>query len=274
VDGLAPERIGGDSATVRITWWGHSTVCVEDSGVRLLTDPVITDRVAHLRRRRGSSPTPDDLGELDAVLVSHLHADHLHLPSLRRIVGEATTVVLPAGGARFVRTALGVRFAPRCVELGVGEEVRIGAVRVRAVPAAHDGRRGPWSRHRAEAVGYLVDGAATTWFAGDTGLFPGMAGLGPVDLALVPVGGWGPSLGPGHLDAAFAAEAVRRVAAACAVPVHFGTFWPIGFDRVRPDRFFDPGDEFATLAATVAPDTRVEVLAPGHSLAYERARTL
>ncbi|HEU4421452.1 MAG TPA: MBL fold metallo-hydrolase [Pilimelia sp.] len=270
MDGTAQEQIDGDSATVRITWWGHSTVCVEDSGVRLLTDPVIAGRVAHLRRRRGKSPTPDDVGRPDAVLVSHLHADHLHLASLRRVVGDATTVVLPAGGVRFIRAALGTPFARRCVELCVGEEIGIGAVRVRAAPAAHDGRRGPWSRHRADAIGYTLHGAATTWFAGDTGLFSGMADLGPLDLALVPVGGWGPTLGHGHLDSALAAEAVRLAAAACAVPVHFGTFWPIGFDRVRPDRFSSPGEEFAGLAATVAPDTRVEVLAPGQSFAYAR----
>jgi L-ascorbate metabolism protein UlaG (beta-lactamase superfamily) len=251
---------------VRVTWWGHSTVAIEDAGVRLLTDPVLGDRVAHLRRRRGRAPGPADLGAVDAVLLSHLHADHLHVPSLRRLP-RATIVVLPAGARRFVARALGVPFARRCLELAPGEELPLGAVTVRAVPAVHDGWRGPWSRHRAAAVGYTVHGTANTWFAGDTGLFAAMADLGPLDLALVPVGGWGPSLGPGHLDPAAAAEAVRRAAPAWAVPVHYGTFWPIGCDRLRPDLFSAPGAEFAGQAAVAAPRTRVRVLDPGESLA-------
>jgi L-ascorbate metabolism protein UlaG (beta-lactamase superfamily) len=249
---------------VRVTWWGHSTTWIEEAGARLLTDPVLGDRVAHLRRRRG--PAPQALEHPDAVLISHLHADHLHVPSLRRL-GPDAVVVLPVGAAAFVRGALGPRFARRCVEVGVGEEIKIGSVRVRAVPAAHDGGRGPWSRHRAEAVGYVITGAATTWFAGDTGLHPAMSALGPVDLALVPVGGWGPTLGTGHLDPAGGAEAVRRARARWAVPVHYGTFWPVGFGRVRQHLFHGPGEAFAERAAEKAPGTRVRVLAPGQAFA-------
>jgi L-ascorbate metabolism protein UlaG (beta-lactamase superfamily) len=255
---------GGAPSSVRVTWWGHSTVSIEDDGVRLLTDPVLGHRVGHLRRRRG--PAPSVTGAPDAVLISHLHADHLHLASLCRIA-PTTTVVLPAGALSFVRRTLGARAAHHYVELDVGDETHIGGVCLRAVPAAHDGGRGPWSRHRAVAVGYTIHGTANTWFAGDTGLFPGMHDLGPLDLALVPVGGWGPTLGRGHLDPSAAAEAVRRAEPAYAVPVHFGTFWPVGFDRVRPDRFYGPGDEFARQAGAVAPRTQVRVLVPGESVA-------
>ncbi len=254
------------ATAVRVTWWGHSTTEIEDAGVRLLTDPVLGDRIAHLRRRRGSARA--GLTEPDAVLISHMHADHLHLASLRRLAAS-TVVVLPAGAAAFVRGALGPRFASRCVELAVGEEIKIGGVRVTAVFADHDGGRGPWSRHRAQAVGYVIGGTATTWFAGDTGLYPGMADLGPLDLALVPVGGWGPTLGAGHLDPAGAAEAVRRIGPRWAVPVHFGTFWPLGFGRVRPQMFHGPGEAFAEVVARVAAGTRVRVLVPGEAFALE-----
>jgi L-ascorbate metabolism protein UlaG (beta-lactamase superfamily) len=247
---------------VSVTWWGHSTTWIDDAGTRLLTDPVLTDRVVHLRRRRGCAPP--DLEHPDAVLISHLHADHLHLPSLRRL-GDDAVVVLPAGAGGFVRTSLGRRFADRCVELAVGDEVTIGGVRVQAVFAAHDGRRGPWSRHRAQAVGYVVTGAATTWFAGDTGPHPRLYELEPLDLALVPVGGWGPSLGVGHLDPAGAAEAVRRIGSRWAVPVHYGTFWPQGLGRVRQHLFHGPGERFAEEVARVAPGTGVRVLAPGET---------
>ncbi|MEU8298769.1 MBL fold metallo-hydrolase [Micromonospora sp. NPDC048909] len=251
---------------LQLTWYGHSTVWIEDSGTRLLTDPLLRNRLAHLRRRRGSVPQLP--GAPDAVLVSHLHADHLDFASLRRLP-EHTTLVVPAGAGRLVRQALGGT-AGRCVELAAGDRTTIGQLTVTAVPAAHHPGRGPWSRHRAPALGYLVEGQASTWFAGDTGLFDEMTKLGPVDLALVPVGGWGPTLGPGHLDPAGAAEAVRRAAAAWAVPIHFGTFWPVGCDRLRPELFRQPGDDFAGHARAIAPGTRVRVLSPGESLTIPR----
>jgi L-ascorbate metabolism protein UlaG (beta-lactamase superfamily) len=245
----------------RVTWWGHSTVWLEDSGVRLLTDPLLTDRLAHLRRAAG--PRPVLPGPPDAVLVSHLHADHLHLASLRQVPGDPV-IVLPRGTADFVRKGLG-RPRARVVELSPGEEVPVGAVRVRAVRAHHHDVRGPWSRLRATPIGFTVEGSLRTWYAGDTGLFDEMAGISPVDLALIPVGGWGPSLGETHLDPAQAAEAVHRAKAATAVPVHYGTFWPVGFSRVRPHLFHSPAREFVRHAATVAPHTTVRVLRHGET---------
>ncbi|MGA5304689.1 MBL fold metallo-hydrolase [Nucisporomicrobium flavum] len=252
-----------------VTWWGHSTMWLTDSGVSLLTDPLLTGRLAHLRRMAG--PAPALPGPPDAVLLSHLHADHFHLPSLKALPGEPLLVV-PRGAAEFVAKGLGKAYGDRCVELVPGEETRIGDVTVRAVPATHDGGRGPWSRLRAVAMGFVVEGTTRTWYGGDTGLFDGMAELGPLDLALIPVGGWGPTLhAHGHLDAEGGAEALRRVKASWAVPVHYGTFWPVGMSRLRPHMFAEPGTEFARHAAMAAPDAEVRVLAHGETLTIEPA---
>jgi L-ascorbate metabolism protein UlaG (beta-lactamase superfamily) len=255
-------------STVRATWYGHSTVWLEDSGVRLLTDPVLTGRLAHLRRVAG--PVPALPGVPDAVLLSHLHADHLHLASLRRLGGDPL-YVLPAGAADFVRTGLR-RPDARCVELRPGDGTTVDGVRIHAVPARHHDSRGPWSNLRATPLGFVVDGALRTWYAGDTSLYDEMADLHPVDLALIPVGGWGPTLGPGHLDPAGAAEAVRRVKAPAAVPVHYGTFWPVGCARIRRHLFDGPGAAFARHAADLTPDTRVTVLRHGETATAEAAR--
>jgi L-ascorbate metabolism protein UlaG (beta-lactamase superfamily) len=251
---------------VKVTWWGHATVEVEDAGTTILTDPVLRDRLAHLWRRRGPTPRPAEPPH--AVVISHLHADHCDLVSLR-MLPRRTTLIVPRGAARFLRRQVGAD--RHYVELGAGEETAIGALKVRAVPAEHDACRMPRSKVRAEPVGYLLSGTRTTWFAGDTGLFDGMADFGPVDLALVPVWGWGFNLGPGHLDPAGAAEAVRRVAPRWAVPIHWGTLWPMGFGRIRPDRFHRPGAEFADFSAVKVPATNVHVLAPGDSLALHEA---
>ncbi|NEA48373.1 MBL fold metallo-hydrolase, partial [Streptomyces sp. SID10815] len=112
-----------------------------------------------------------------------------------------------------------------------------------------------------------------TYFAGDTGLFETMAEeVGPVDAALLPVGGWGPSLGEGHLNAERAAEALARLAPRTAVPVHYGTYWPIGMDSVRPHEFHTPGDEFVRHAALRAPGVSVHRLAHGASVRLEVVR--
>jgi L-ascorbate metabolism protein UlaG (beta-lactamase superfamily) len=247
-----------------VTWWGHSTVWLADSGTTLLTDPLLTDRLWHLRRRAG--PPPELPGAPDAVLLSHLHADHFHVPSLRALTGTPLLVV-PRGAAAFVAEELGRRYADRCVELAPGEETAVGGVTVRAVRARHPGDRAPWSRAVAVALGFVVEGASRIWYAGDTGLFDEMSELAPLDLALIPVGGWGPTLhAHEHLDSGTAAEALCRVKASWAVPVHYGTFWPVGLGRFRPHMFSAPGEAFARRALDTAPDTRVRVLAHGETL--------
>ncbi|HEY3562796.1 MAG TPA: MBL fold metallo-hydrolase [Kribbella sp.] len=250
---------------MRITWWGHATTTIEANGTRLLTDPVLTSRIAHLRRRRGPAPLPE-AGECEAVLVSHLHADHLHLTSLPFISPDAALVV-PRGAAKLIHADRGPAYSDRCIEVAPGNQLRIGSVEITAITAHHDGRRLPWSSYAGPALGYRIDGSPSVWFAGDTDLYDGLAAeTGQVDVALVPVGGWGPSLGPGHLDPVRAAEAVRRVGAATAVPVHFGTFWPIGCDWIKPELFLPPGERFKTAMTEVDPAVKVEVLVPGESL--------
>ncbi|WP_327279441.1 MULTISPECIES: MBL fold metallo-hydrolase [unclassified Streptomyces] len=254
---------------VEITWWGHATCTVEESGVRLLTDPLFARRLAHLRRRRGALPPPE-AAEADVVLVSHLHADHLHLPSLARLA-RGTRLLVPAGARLAVPGLARVAQVRRLAvtEVAPGDEVGVrSGVRVRAVRACHDGRRLPFGPHLAPALGYVVHGSARTYFAGDTGLFDTMAEeVGPVDVALLPVGGWGPYLGPGHLDAGRAARALAALAPAAAVPVHYGTYWPIGMDAVRPHEFHAPGEEFVRQARQLAP--KVTVRLPDHG---ERVR--
>ncbi|MER0243013.1 MBL fold metallo-hydrolase [Streptomyces sp. HSW2009] len=259
--------------SVEITWWGHATATVVDSGVRVLTDPLLVQRLAHLRRRRGPVPPASAL-HTDLALVSHLHADHLHPGSLARLP-HGTRLIVPRGAGAAVPALRRVASARglRVTEVLPGDEVAVGEVRVRAVPAAHDGRRLPYGRRRAPALGYVLHGAATTYFAGDTGLFDEMAEVvGECDVALLPVGGWGPQLGPGHLDARRAAQALLQLGAACAVPVHYGTFWPIGLDAVRPHEFHAPGDDFVRHAGELVPQAVVHRLRHGESVRLEAAR--
>ncbi|NYI03308.1 MBL fold metallo-hydrolase [Allostreptomyces psammosilenae] len=318
VDSDPLRRPSGGRPIPPMRFLGHSTVLVEIGGCRVLTDPVLVSRVIALRRVGAPVEAVHHAG-VDLVVISHLHADHLHLPSLR-LLGRAVPVVVPAGAGPWLRR----KGFTHVTELAPGESLRRGGLTLTATEAVHDGARRPAVRGiRAVAVGYLMRSTEHhVYFAGDTDLFDGMADLadlagraatisaggprdvappprnapaeqdapapqtapppggdgGPatprhqdraaaprprLDVALLPVWGWGPNLGPGHLDPARAAEAVRRIAPAFAVPIHWGTLSPYGAGRWMRHLLVDPPHRFAAEVAAAGLDTEVLITPPG-----------
>ena len=247
-----------------ITFLGHSTVLVEMGEARILTDPVLLDRVSILRRAAASLAS-ELYRDIDLVVISHLHLDHLDLPSLR-MLGTDTPLVVPRGAGSFMR-----RMGFRSVEeLAPGGSVVVDGVEVRATRADHSGFRPPFGP-TAEALGYVFErGGESVYFAGDTDVFPEMADLAGVDLALLPVWGWGPRLGPGHMDPERAADALRVIRPRAAVPIHWGTLWPLGMGRVMPHRLERPPLEFAEAAARKAPDVKMLLTAPTQTVPIPR----
>lgn len=241
----------------RVTWLGHATVLIETrGGTRLLTDPVLRGRIAHLRRH---APPVGPLAPVDGVLVSHVHHDHLDRPTLKRFAAPGTEIVLPRDAARLVG---GLGFGT-VAEVGAGETTTVGGAVVEVVPAWHPTRRWPRSAE-LEALGFVVEGI---WFAGDTDLHERMGELrGRVEVALVPIWGWGPSLGPGHLDPVGAARVLALVRPRIAIPIHWGTYLPYGLHRRHGALLRAPALQFAGHAARLAPSVRVERLEPGGSL--------
>jgi L-ascorbate metabolism protein UlaG (beta-lactamase superfamily) len=254
----------------RIVFLGHATLLIELDGVRLLTDPLLRAGVGPLRRQvplcdASLSAAPD------AILISHLHRDHLDLTSLR-LLGCGTPLLVPAGaGAWLGRQGFG---AVR--ELAAGESASVGTLTVSATPARHDGHRHPGGM-RAQTLGYLVRGDSAVYFAGDTELFPGMSEIasnldGGLDVALLPVAGWAPKLGPGHMGPLEAAHAAVLLAPRLAVPIHWGTLLPVGFARRYGARLGDPPRLFAEHAARLTPGMEVRILAPGQEASISALR--
>ncbi|WP_329051471.1 MBL fold metallo-hydrolase [Amycolatopsis sp. NBC_01488] len=246
---------------------GHSTVRLDLGGRVVLTDPVLTARVGGLVRVV-PPPPPETYADVDLVLVSHLHGDHLHLPSLK-LLGKRTRIVVPRGaGAWLAKKGFG-----NVEEIAPGESLTEGALEITATRAVHSGHRwGPRLTHgpQSPAIGHLIESGGTkVYHAGDTDLFDGMADFGPVDVALLPVWGWGPNLGPGHLDPARAALAAGITRARAAVPVHWGTLAVPGIRRTARMRrlLADPPRVFAAEVKAAGGTTEVLFTEPGAEVA-------
>lgn len=251
---------------MKVTWLGHASVVLDLDGVRLLADPLLSRHNGALRRRY---PTPDRAlwRDPDVVLISHMHYDHVELRSLRRM-SEVPMLTSPANAAWLRGKGLHGVGLEVDESYGIPGSEGVG-VRVRLVKADHQTR--PLPSRPTDANGHLVIGASrTAWVAGDTGLYDEMTDLPevagrPIDLALVPVGGWGVRLPEGHMGPEQAAEACARVGARVAIPVHWGTLHAPMLGELPRGWMDRPGDEFLRALAVVAPDCRGVVLQPGES---------
>jgi len=259
------------TSTLTVTFAGHATVLLELDGVRMLTDPLLRKRIGVLIRR-SPVPPPAIRRELDAVLISHAHLDHLDVPSLR-LIDRRTPVVVPRGLGSLLRR---LGFVP--LEVDVGDEVEFGPasavrssvsprVRVRAVPADHAGTRYPLAAE-SPALGYVIDGGLSAYFAGDTGLYDGMRDLAPIDVAVLPVGGWGPRLPSDHLNPLSAAKALELLRPTACVPMHWGTIYPPWLPPEFNAKWAEWPHAFARYAAHLTPEVDVRILRPGETTVF------
>jgi L-ascorbate metabolism protein UlaG (beta-lactamase superfamily) len=246
----------------RLSYLGHATARIDLGPTAVVTDPILRSRVMFLRWTAG----PQRMRLVDdatAVLISHLHYDHADLPSLA-LLGRDRLLVVPAGSAQFFQRHGFTRVVP----LRPGQSHHVDGLTVTATEATHDGRRHPVGPRRT-ALGYLVAGSgARVYFAGDTDLFAGMRDIRPeVDVALLPVAGWGPRLGPGHLDPVRAAEAAARLEPRISVPIHWCGL-RAGWWRPGDDVSLAAPAAFAAEVERRGVRTHVRVLQPGQSLTF------
>ena len=247
----------------RVNYVGHATVLIDMGRVRLLTDPILRDRVFFLQRH-GPNPSLELLSQRppDVVLLSHLHYDHADLPSLRRLP-STTSVIAPQGSARYLNRWAGVAVQ----EVAEGDRIQVEDVEISVLPAEHS-----WGvsipRPMTSCVSFIVRNQTSLYFAGDTDLFDEMYTIGrdfDLDMALLPVWGFSHRVGTGHLTPLSAAQALTRLRPRIAVPIHWGSFRFVGPNSVwdTVDYLTAPPVAFSEHAARLAPQTEVRILQPG-----------
>ncbi len=250
-----------------INYIGHATVSIDIGQIRVLTDPILRDRVFFLQRH-GPNPATDLLKARapDLVLLSHLHYDHADLPSLRRLP-PSTAVIAPRGSGAYLSRWAGVEVH----EMAEGETVSVADVEITALPAEH----GPllsMPRPVTNCLSFVLRNRLSVYFAGDTDLFEAMDDIGrdfDLDVALLPVWGYSHRLGSGHLSPFTAAQALTRLQPRVAVPVHWGALRYLGPESWWGTMGFlhMPPHAFAHHASRLAPQTEVRVLNPGQGTA-------
>ena len=259
-----------DGAAAVVTFIGHSTFLIQTAEAIILTDPMYSDRagpwnVAGPRRVRPPAVRFDDLPPIAIVLLSHNHYDHCDLRTLRRLADRFDPLVLtPLGNASLVRST-GLR---RVEELDWWQESKQAPLPITLTPAHHFCARGLLDRNAALWGGFTVAaGRRRLYFAGDTAYGPFFtdirARLGPIDLALLPIGAYEPRwfMRSVHMNPEEAVRAHLDLGAAGSLGMHFGTF------QLTTEGIDDPlhALETARSARGLSPD-RFRTMAFGASL--------
>ena len=222
-----------DGAAAVVTFIGHSTFLIQTAAGNLLTDPMYSERAGPLdvfgpRRVRQPAVRFDDLPPISTVLLSHNHYDHCDLRTLRTLAQRFNPlVVTPVRNGPLVRsTGIG-----RVEELDWWQEGTLAPLPITLTPAQHFSARTPFNRNRAFWGGFvLVTGGARIFFAGDTAYGPFFRDirqrLGPIDLALLPIGAYEPRwfMKAVHMNPAEAVQAHIELDPSESVSMHFGTF--------------------------------------------------
>ena len=238
----SPSFSGDSDDAFTMTWLGHSSVLLEMDGVRIVTDPVFSERASPFQwmgpSRFHRAPLElADLPTLDAVVISHDHYDHLDMDTISALVKRSVPFLVPLGVGAHLES-WGVP-SESIQEFEWWEETTVGEVRVVCTPARHFSGRGLTDRNRTLWASWAMVGPTrSVWYSGDTGAFPQASEigsrLGPFDLSMIEIGAYDPAWEAVHVGPDAALKMHQQVRGKLMFPVHWGTF------NLAPHRWDQP----------------------------------
>ena len=255
-----PVEAAPEGGAVRVTWIGHASFYLQFAGHSLVVDPNWAKWHGIVRRQREPGLAIDAIPEVDLVLVTHAHFDHLHKPSLK-ILRSREGIVVPQGSVGLVRK-LGF---PAVHEMKVWERLEFGELHITHTPSHHWGARYLHDTHRHYG-GYLIEsGGKSVFHCGDSAWFDGFAEIGRrmpgIDVALMPIGAYeAPSGRDVHLNPEEAVRAFAELGAKVMIPMHYGTF-PLGNEPMEEpvDRLLQEADRLGISERILIPEEGVGI---------------
>nr|WP_255695609.1 MBL fold metallo-hydrolase [Rhodohalobacter sp. 614A] len=234
--------------SLAITYVNHATFLIQTGGLNILLDPVWSERVSPLsfagpKRMRPPGLKFEDLPEIDLVILSHNHYDHLDIETLKKINTQyAPDFIVPLG----VDLYLNKQGISQTTALDWWDQEAVSEdIVVNSVPAQHFSARGLFDRNKTLWAGYVLETPfGNVYFAGDTGYDDFFKEIGEkfgsVKVGLIPIGAYKPEwfMGPIHVNPAEAIQIHKDVNAEISFGMHFGTF-PLADDGME-----EPANDF------------------------------
>jgi L-ascorbate metabolism protein UlaG (beta-lactamase superfamily) len=214
-----------------ITWIGHASFLIQTHEVNVLIDPIWSKWLKVIKRLKRPGFEIHHLPEIDFVLVTHAHFDHLDRRTLRRVAADQP-IVVPIGVGNLVHD-LGFHIVH---ELDCWQKVKLGPIEVSLTPCYHWGARFLADLHRGFGGFVIALEGRTIFHCGDSAFFPGFREIGEhykIDVALLPIGAYDPPTGREvHMNPEEAVRAFSELGAKTLVPMHYGTF-RLGFEPLH-----------------------------------------
>jgi L-ascorbate metabolism protein UlaG (beta-lactamase superfamily) len=244
----------GDS----VTWLGHAAFFIRLKGVGLLIDPFLSRTAGPgafgPHRFAGPEIGIDDLGTIDALLITHNHYDHLDATTLRHVARQSSIPAITSQGLSPLLGRLGFRDV---TELAWDEQKTLDGVTVTSTPAIHWSKRGAFDENQSHWCGFLIESETyRIYFTGDTAYGPVFKEMGDrwgaIDLGIVPIGAYEPAsiMAPVHTTPEEAVQIAKDTNCKGVIPMHWGTIvlsdedpWepPVRFREAAKSNGYDDG---------------------------------
>lgn len=219
------EEIRENRSRTSYTWIGHSTFLIQLNGLNILTDPVWAQRMGFQKRLTSPGLALEEMPEMDVVVISHGHYDHLDFPTLKKLKGNPQYFVPVGLKSLFVKKGY-----KKVIEMNWWDSIDYEGIKVHFVPAQHWTRRTMTDMNTSHWGGFIFEGhSETMYFVGDTSYFSGFKEISrrfTIDTVFMPIGAYEPEwfMKDSHINPEDSIKAFLELGGKLFVPMHYGAY--------------------------------------------------